>query len=301
MDMKKIRELKLMDKWLEMVNTTFYNCHDQDILNITCRGKIKVVQNEYNSSLSTGYSGGVKIAHYAGHKPWQSGTVQNYNIWSGLEKECRALQLVKIPKRIHYCWFGGKAKPEVILKCIQSWKDIMPDYDIVEWNESNFDVNAHGEYVKRAASEKRWAFVTDYVRLWSLYHFGGIYMDGDVQVFKPLDRFLHHRAFTGHETHELLITATMGAEAEHPWLKMIMNFYGVAKFDHTPNTQTITKLSKQFIEKREAGFTYLKEGVVIYPITTFCSYDHRNLKPILTHDSYTIHLFAGTWIGRTKV
>jgi lipopolysaccharide biosynthesis glycosyltransferase len=301
MDLAKIRKLNLMDTWLKMVNTRFYNCHDQDILNITCRGRIQVVTNNYNSSLSTGFNADVKIAHYAGKKPWQLATVHSYKLWSDVEKECRSLQLSRIPKRIHYCWFGGKPKPELIVNCLNSWKEHMPDYDIIEWNETNFDVNKHGEYARKAASEKKWAFVTDYVRLWALHHYGGVYMDGDVQVFKPLDRFLVHRAFTGHETPELLVTATMGAEAEHPWITTLLNYYSNVTFNSTPNTQSITKISRPFIEKQDMGFTYLKEGVVIYPVKTFCSYDHRNLKPILTNESYTIHLFAGTWLGRTKV
>lgn len=301
MDMKKIRDLDLMSKWLEMVNTRFYHCHDQDILNITCRGQIQSVGNEYNSSLSTSYNMDPKIVHYAGRKPWSTKDVHNQKIWKDLETECRELRLNRIPKVIHYCWFGGKPKPKIAVDCIDSWKRHMPDYKIVEWNDDNFNVNAHGEYVKKAASEKKWAFVTDYVRLFALQHYGGIYMDSDVMVFKPLDRFLSHRAFTGHETTELLITATMGAEAEHPWITMLLEYYKIARFDNTPNTNSITRLSKSWITKQTEGFTHLKEGVVIYPIKTFCSYDHKKLKPILTTDSYTIHMFAGTWLGRTPI
>jgi lipopolysaccharide biosynthesis glycosyltransferase len=290
-----------MTKWLDMVNTRFYNCHDQDIFNITCKGYIKEVSNLYNSSLSTGFHNCPKIMHYAGQKPWNSKNISYYKIWEELENECRLLRLSRIPKIIHYCWFGGKPKPEIVLNCIQSWKDKMPDYKIVEWNETNFDVNAHGDYVKKAAAEQKWAFVTDYIRLYAIYKYGGIYMDSDVQVYKPLDRFLSHRAFTGHETNNLLITATMGAEAEHPWIGMLLSYYKNAKLDHTPNTITITRLSKQYIAKQDNNFTYLHEGVVIYPIKTFCSYDHKNLKPLPTYDSYAMHLFAGTWIGRTKI
>lgn len=302
MDLKKIKKLNLVDTWLQMVNEKFYACHDQDILNITCKNKIHTVSNNYNNSLSTGlHAKDIKIMHYAGRKPWNTVDVPHYEIWRRIEEEYRATQLPCIPKKIHYCWFGGKEKPELVKKCIDSWKEHMPDYEIIEWNENNFDLTAHGSYVKDAADARKWAFVTDYVRLWALYKFGGIYMDGDVQVFKPLDRFLKHRAFTGHETDDLLVTATMGAEPEHPWIKHLLSFYDTAKFGTTPNTQTITKMSQSWILMHENGFRLLKEDVVIYPIETFCSYDHKNLKAIPTNNSYAVHLFAGTWVGRTKI
>lgn len=302
MDLKKVRELNLMDTWLKMVNEKFYACHDQDILNITCKDKVRLVSNKYNASLSTGLEAvDIRIMHYAGKKPWKTLQTPNYELWGAAVKEYDEVQLPKIPKRIHYCWFGGKEKPELVKKCVESWKEHMPDYELVEWNDDNFDLTAHGNYVKEAAAANKWAFVTDYVRLWALYNYGGIYMDCDVQVFKPLDRFLKHRAFTGHETEELLVTATMGAEPEHPWIGNLLGFYKNAKFNGVPNTQTITKMSKPFITKQGNGYTYLEDGVVIYPVETFCSFDHKNLKAVPTNNSYAVHLFAGTWLGRTKV
>ena len=104
-----------------------------------------------------------------------------------------------IPKIIHYCWFGGKPKPELAEKCIESWKKFCPDYEIVEWNEGNFNINSN-LYVKQAYEAKKYAFVTDYVRLYALYTQGGIYMDTDVMVLKPLDEYLNHEAFSGFES-----------------------------------------------------------------------------------------------------
>ena len=88
-----------------------------------------------------------------------------------------------IPKVIHYCWFGGNPLPEMALKCIESWKKFLPDYEIKEWNEKNFDLNIC-EYVKEAYQAKKWAFVSDYARFWILYHEGGVYFDTDVEVIK---------------------------------------------------------------------------------------------------------------------
>ena len=97
-----------------------------------------------------------------------------------------------IPKVIHYCWFGRGELPPLAKKCLDSWKKYCPDYEIKEWNEDNFDLDSY-PYVREAYDKRKFAFVTDVVRLYALYHEGGIYMDTDVEVLKPLDRFLSHR------------------------------------------------------------------------------------------------------------
>ena len=94
-----------------------------------------------------------------------------------------------IPKVIHYCWFGRNPKSSLIKKCIKSWKEKCPDYEIVEWNETNFDINCC-EYVKQAYEQKKWAYVSDYARFYILNKYGGIYVDTDVQFLKPLDDLL---------------------------------------------------------------------------------------------------------------
>ena len=99
-----------------------------------------------------------------------------------------------IPKIIHYCWFGRKPKSEEFNKYLESWKRFCPDYEIKEWNESNFDLNKN-DYCREAYEAKKWAFVADYVRLKVLEKYGGIYMDTDVELIKSLDKFLHYNAF----------------------------------------------------------------------------------------------------------
>lgn len=99
-----------------------------------------------------------------------------------------------IPKIIHYCWFGRGKMPELAERCIASWKKHLPEYQYILWNEDNFDITSV-PYVKEAYEARKFAFVTDYVRLYALYHFGGVYMDTDVEVLKPLDRFLDLPAF----------------------------------------------------------------------------------------------------------
>ena len=303
-----LKEINLYDTWIGMVNEKFYNCHDQDILNITCRGRIKLISNMYNSSLSTGFAGAyTKIAHYAGAKPWIKKLPAHvqlrylFNKWNDNEISFLKLGFTVIPKYIHYCWFGGAEKSDLVKKCIASWKRHMPNYTLVEWNESNFDLTAHGSYVKQAAEYNKWAFVTDYIRLWALNKYGGVYMDSDVMVLRPLDIMLKNRAFTGHETDQLMVTATMGAEPEHPWIQYLLAYYNSAKFEDKPNTNVITKMSEPHVIKSEKGFRVLKDGVLIYPVETLCPYDHKNFKPIPTHNSYAVHLFAGSWLGRKDV
>ena len=116
-----------------------------------------------------------------------------------------------IPKTLHYCWFGNGKKSELVQNCIQSWKKAMPDYTIIEWNESNSDITAN-KYISEAYSANKWAFVSDYIRLRVLFEYGGIYLDTDVETLKSFDAFLNNEAFTGFESNDSIITAVIGAE-----------------------------------------------------------------------------------------
>lgn len=204
-----------------------------------------------------------------------------------------------IPQTIHYAWFGKNPKPPLIQRCIESWRRHLPAYSITEWNEDNFDVNTC-PFTSLAYSSQKWAFLSDYVRLYALYHYGGIYLDADVEVIQPLDKFLRHRAFTGHETTELMLAATMGAEQQHPWIGMLLEYYHAARFMLRPNTRVITELSKSWIERQNYGFTYLREGVVIYPVDVFTPFDHQRMTPMPTEHTHCIHHFAGSWLGRPQ-
>lgn len=203
-----------------------------------------------------------------------------------------------IPRIIHTCWFGDAPKPPKILMCLESWKKHLSNYEIMEWNENNFDLSQF-PFAQEAFKRKRYAFVTDVVRLWALKTYGGVYMDGDVLVLKSFDRFLSHRAFTGHETSELTVTATMGAEKNHPWINRLLSYYDNRSYSETTNTQIITNMNKPLIERKSHGFTYLRDGVVIYPVHTFANFDHKKLVPIPHPEAYAHHLYAGSWLGRS--
>ena len=207
-----------------------------------------------------------------------------------------------IPKVIHYCWFGRGEKPELAKKCIASWKTFLPDYEIKEWNEDNFDINSN-QYIREAYESRKFAFVTDYVRLYAIYMEGGIYMDTDVEVMGNYDKFLHHHAFSGFETDGNVPTGMMAAEKGSIWAKELLDMYdnrnfimADGSFDMTTNTTVITKymLGKGLVlNNRYQDFPGL---CTMYPAEFFCPKDHRTGKIKCTHNTVCIHHFAGTWL-----
>ena len=218
-----------------------------------------------------------------------------------------------IPKIIHYCWFGRGEKPQKMLECMTSWEKYLGDYKIIEWNEDNFDISLNS-YAKEAYEAGKYAFVTDYVRLHVLYQYGGIYMDTDVEVLRPLDEFLSHRAFTGCESENLCVTGIMAAEKEHEWIKLLLDdykdrkfFLGTRSYDLKPNTYTITELTKEhFAWQEKDEHQVLRAGLNIYPFETFCAKDLETGKILANKNTYTIHHFSGSWLSgymkfRTKV
>lgn len=211
-----------------------------------------------------------------------------------------------IPKIIHYCWFGGNEKSDVIKKCINSWKKYLPDYEIMEWSELSFDL-ASNSYVNQAYTARKWAFVSDYVRLYALYHYGGIYLDTDVEVLKPLDEFLSAPAFTGFESKDSPITAIFGAEKENPIIRDLLKDYDDRKFllddgrfDLTTNTTVITEtfLSMGICPN---GKLQKLDQIHIYPQIYFCPNNFTRIWDKPSAKSYTIHHFEGSWKnGKSK-
>ena len=208
-----------------------------------------------------------------------------------------------IPKKIHYCWFGGKELPPLAKKCIDSWKKYCPDYEIIEWNESNFDVKFN-KYVQEAYENKKWAFVSDVARLYALYNYGGIYMDTDVEVIKNLDDFLEHQAFSGFEAYDRVPTGIMACSKKNKLFKKFLDFYNDKSFvkedgtfDITTNVTIITnELMKSGLLKNNTF--QIVDGFALYPCEYFCplDYDTKVLKK--TKNTYTIHWFNGSWIDK---
>lgn len=205
-----------------------------------------------------------------------------------------------IPKIIHYCWFGGKELPDLAKKCITSWKNFCPDYEIIRWDESNTDLNEN-DYIREAYENKKWAFITDYVRLKVLYEQGGVYMDTDVEVIASIDSFLTNSAFSGFENNDRIPTGIMAAEKSHPFIKKLLDYYEGkhfvlpnGEFDQQTNVETITKIASLY------GFIpnnnkQLVDGMVFYPWDVFCPKDHRTGEIRISPNTVCIHHFNGSW------
>lgn len=206
-----------------------------------------------------------------------------------------------IPKKIHYCWFGGNEKSKLAIKCLESWKKYCPDYEIIEWNEDNFDITTN-KYVYEAYQSKKYAFVTDYVRLYVMYNHGGIYMDTDVEVIKPLDEFLIHKAFSGFELPEYVPTGIMASERGFNLFAEFLNYYKDRTFlkidgtyDMTTNVVIITNILEKYGLKKN-GSLQTVEGFTLYPREYFCPLDNETGKLNKTGNTATIHWFSKSWM-----
>ena len=207
-----------------------------------------------------------------------------------------------IPKIIHYCWFGRNPLPELAIKCIASWKKYLPDYEIKEWNEDNFNLNLY-PYVREAYDKRKYAFVTDVVRLYALYHEGGIYMDTDVEVLKPLDSFLLHTAFSGFESYENIQTAIMASEKGGLFCKDNLDYYDDKHFvkpdgslDLTTNVVTMTNYMLPKGLKQDNTYQDFEGLITFYPKEYFCPINQVTKRLLITENTYTIHHFSGSWI-----
>ena len=207
-----------------------------------------------------------------------------------------------IPKIIHYCWFGRGKMPKLAKKCIKSWKRYCPDYEIKEWNEDNFDLDMY-PYVREAYDNRKFAFVTDVVRLYALYHEGGIYMDTDVEVIKPLDPFLKHTAFSGFEDEENVQTGIMASEIGGLWAKENLDYYNGRHFimedgsiDKTTNVTIITNYMLKHGLIQNNTFQDFPDLITMYPKDFFCPLSWKGKHGLITKNTVTIHHFAGSWL-----
>lgn len=206
-----------------------------------------------------------------------------------------------IPRIIHYCWFGRGEMPQLALDCIASWHKYMPDWEYKLWNEDNFDAHAI-PYTDEAYSAKRYAFVTDYVRLYALKTEGGVYMDTDVEILKPLDDLLTLKAFTGYEgsKYKPPVTGLMASEPNGQWVTEQLDDYRDAHFirpdgtyDTTTNTQRIAALMKSngFVSD---GKRQQYKDLTVLPVEYFCPRQTTG-EYLLTENTYCDHHFMGSW------
>jgi len=191
-------------------------------------------------------------------------------------------------------------------KCVDSWKKYCPDYEIIEWNEDNFDINCN-DFVKEAYEAKKWAFVSDVARLWVLFNHGGVYMDTDCELIKPIDDFMESEGFSGFETPEIVPTAIMGCVKSHKFIGDLLSYYDLKRFkvaenqyDTVPNTRIIShEALKHGIRldntlQTVADFTF-------YPTEYFCPKDYGTSKITLTPNTHSIHHFTSSWYDEDKL
>lgn len=214
-----------------------------------------------------------------------------------------------IPKIIHYCWLSNDKKPESIKRCIDSWQRILPEYELRLWDIDSFNFQSI-PFTREALAVKKWAFVSDFIRLYSLYHHGGIYLDSDVQAFGPIDNLLENRFFTGLEmrnkehTDIYIEGAIIGAEKGHPFIKRALDVYTNRSFynedgtmDLTPIPTVLSDLMEEMYGWNRADKTvHLADGITIYSTDTIANSNCPSKKSVRLY-----HLNNRSWIPSTRM
>lgn len=213
---------------------------------------------------------------------------------------------MSIPKVLHYCWFGGAPKPKNIQNCIRSWKKYCPDYEIIEWNEQNFDVS-QSLYTRQAYDARRWAFVADYARLKILYEQGGIYMDTDVELLRPLDDLLAYPAFFGFQHNNEVATGLgFGAEARSPVVKALLDDYDSLPFLLPDGSCDLTPCPKRNLPVfarfgiRADGTRQSAPEMEVFPVEYFCPVAYAGSTCDITPNTYSIHHYHASWKEKSR-
>lgn len=195
-----------------------------------------------------------------------------------------------IPKIIHYCWLSGDPFPPLIQQCIDSWKQKLPDYQFMLWDTNQIDVNSN-DWLKESFANKKYAFAADYIRFYALYHYGGIYLDADVEVLKSFDPLMEQTEFLGEDASGDIEAAVIGVEKGCPWIKECLDYYKNrhfvlpgGKFDMSP----VPLLVRRVIDRYP--------NIKIYPYTYFSPKDYNIGKIAANKDTFCIHHYDGKWI-----
>ena len=214
-----------------------------------------------------------------------------------------------IPKVIHYCWFGGNEKDALSLKCINSWRLFCPDYEIIEWNESNYDIEKN-TYMSQAYSAKRWGFVSDYARLDIVYEYGGFYFDTDVELIRSLDTLLNEAGFIGFEQNDSKNAAWkintgqgFGAEKNDPVIKFLRAEYDAICFiddNEKVNLTTCPEYNSAALKKlgvKMDNSMQIVGKIRVFPADYFCPMNWKTKQCTVTENTYSIHHFNGSWVS----
>ena len=206
-----------------------------------------------------------------------------------------------IPKIIHYCWVGGNPLPKSAKKCIKSWKKYCPDYKIIEWNESNYDFTKN-QYMKEAFEAKKWGFVPDYARLDIIYEYGGVYLDVDVEIIKPLDSLLNYSGFAGFESNRFIALGLgFGAEPKNEIIKKLKDDYEQLHFlndDGTYSYVASPHINTKTLEENGVkinGELQFIENFAFLPKEYLCPKNFVTGEMTKTKNTLSIHHYDGSW------
>ena len=203
-----------------------------------------------------------------------------------------------IPKIIHYCWFGRIEKTNLVKKCIKSWQKHCPDFEIIEWNEDNFDIN-YNSYTKWCYENKKYAFLSDYIRLFVVAKYGGVYFDTDVELLKSLEKLIENDAFFGFENEKYVNTGLgFGSVANGIVIEAMLSEYDKI-LDGTKDLIKCPELNTKALKKfglKEDGSLQKINGATIYPIEYFNPYESSTGRLKMTNNTISIHWYAGSWM-----
>lgn len=216
--------------------------------------------------------------------------------------------MTQIPKTIHYIWLGGGELDGLSQRCVRSWREMLRGWEIVRWDETNAaGIIDSNDYAREAYAAKKYAFVSDYLRLHILFHNGGVYMDTDVEVIKPLDKFLGCGAFSSFEGNANIPTALLGAAKGNRWIGELLEYYQGrhfvkpnGKYDTTTNVEIITRLSARHGFYADGRYQELSYDVRIYPKEYFCPFDLSVRKMGITEETHAIHHYNGSWVPKRR-
>lgn len=216
----------------------------------------------------------------------------------------------KIPQIIHYCWFGGKEKPDQIKQCMESWKQKLPAYEFMEWNETNFSIEQAPIYVKEAYEAGKYAFVSDYARIYALKEYGGVYFDTDIEVVRPFEEALEGRELVlGFESNRSLETAFIACCKDNEYIAGFCDTYRDRRFLNPDGTYDMSVINEHFsnymekhgVDLNDESYRLLNDGkIAIFPREYFAAFDIGNwhIKP--TKNTYTIHHMNSSWSSKKK-
>jgi mannosyltransferase OCH1-like enzyme len=214
-----------------------------------------------------------------------------------------------IPKIIHYCWISSDPYPEKIQKCIDSWKKYLPDYEFKKWDTNTFDMNSV-PYVAQAYKQKKWSFIADYIRVWALKNYGGIYLDSDVEVLKSFDDLLNQRAFCCFEHHAteeypIIEAAVIASEKDGRWINKVFEYFDGKDFkdkngitDVTPIPYPMALKTKEIFDVKFDNTTQVFDDLTVYSRDYFSPKSNHTYEIYTTANTYAIHHFSGSWFPK---